>query len=229
MNNNLKKNLIVFIKYPEIGKVKTRLAKTLGDEFAFKFYQLCSEYTVRESEKLIEQNVVVNLFYSNRIPDNMAKENTGSKFKLFEQKGMNIGEKIQNAFQIICNKSSGKTIVIGTDLPDFTAELINNCFTLLDKFDAVIGPSNDGGYYLLGLKNYFPQIFQNIPWSTNAVLKTTLQILQKNKIKTKIIDELIDIDTELDLRNWLKLKKQKGHPFLNQPELYNLLRTIDER
>lgn len=215
MKSERENSLIVFIKNPEFGKVKTRLSQTLGDEFAYKFYESCVNYTLSEVYKLDKKNVDVNLFFSSLAPESKIEKWNNEKFNIYKQNGIDLGERMQNAFKAIFNNGSKKAIIIGTDLPDISEKLICNSFSLFDRYDVVIGPSNDGGYYLLGMKEYYPQIFDEIKWSTNEVLKSTLDKLSKEKIKTKIIDELIDIDTKDDLETWIIENKEKDHPFFN--------------
>ncbi len=221
--------LIIFIKYPEEGKVKTRLAQTLSNKFAFEFYKSCAEYTLIEASKLLKKKVDIHLFFFSLKSISEITNWIGGEFQLHEQRGENLGERMQHAFKTIFDKDYRKVIIIGTDLPDISENLIADFFSLLDKFDLVIGPSNDGGYYLLGMKKFYPQIFRNINWSTSEVLKSTLNILQKNEIKTKIIGELNDIDTESDLVTWINVNKEKNHPFMKILESRGLLKIFDER
>lgn len=229
MKSKRENSLIVFIKYPEFGKVKTRLAQNMGDEFAYKFYESCVNYTLSEINKIDSKNIEVNLFFSSLAPEKKIEKWNEEKFNIYEQNGIDLGERMQNAFRTIFNNSCKKAIIIGTDLPDISQTIIYNSFALLDRYDVVIGPSNDGGYYLLGMKEYYPQIFDEIKWSTNEVLKSTLDKLLKEKIKTKIIDELIDIDTKDDLETWIIGNKEKDHPFFKILESRGLIEIVSKK
>ena len=221
--------LIVFIKNIKTGKVKTRLAKTVGTDYAVKFYEACVKYTLSEVSKLTNENIDVCLFFSSFKMKNNIDELAGHKFSIYEQEGKDLGEKMNNAFQKMFKNGSRKVVVIGTDLPDITAGLIVNSFKLLDESEVVIGPSNDGGYYLLGMNQVYSEIFTNMGWSTNRLLINTLRVLEKDKVKTKLLEEFIDIDTEADLRNWINKNQNKDHNFFNILKSEGLINKLDKK
>ncbi len=202
MKNFNKKAVIVFAKYPEEGKVKTRLASTLGDKFAKDFYKVCAEHTFKEILKTNRNDTRHFLFYSEENDRNKIKKWTHSKFLLFPQQGKDLGEKILNAFQSVFKNDVSKSIIIGTDLPDISSDIINDAFELLNESDVVLGPAKDGGYYLLGMKKIIKELFIDLPWSTDRLLKKTLEIIKSQNLKVSILPELSDIDTESDLNNW---------------------------
>lgn len=190
MNNNL----IVFIKNPALGTVKTRLAKSIGDNKALEVYlsllDKCREETVK-----IEANRF--LFYSDKI---MEDSWSASLFNKQLQHPGDLGDRIKAAFDYVNEIAKGKTIIIGSDCYDLSAERIAIAFDQLDQADVVIGPANDGGYYLLGANSYHPFLFDEISWSTSAVLNQTLNQAKKHNLTTKILEELVDIDTLEDLQ-----------------------------
>ena len=140
------------------------------------------------------------------------------------QIGKNLGEKMLNAFRFVFKNDVNKTIIIGTDLPDISSAIIKNTFTLLDEFDVVVGPATDGGYYLLGMKKIFKELFIDLPWSTDKLFNRTLQVINKLNLEVSILPELSDIDTENDLKNWInketKLKSATIKSFV-QTALFN--------
>ena len=200
MNNNL---IIVFVRSPELGKVKTRLARSIGDQSALNSYKILLKHTAAVLRDLSFDKVV---YFSEKIDNNDFWENSLFEKKL--QKGADLGERMHHAFDTAFNKGYKKVLIIGSDLFDLTSSLITSAFEALETYDISIGPSLDGGYYLLGMKKLQPEVFKNKKWGTDSVLENTLQDLKKQKIK--LLKALNDIDTLEDLQQ--------------QPELlYNIL------
>ncbi len=224
--------VIIFAKFPEPGKVKTRLSKTIGPDFALEFYRLCARHTFTECEKLFPFNVNGYLFYSGNKNKITTKNWTDTEFFLYEQQGKNLGEKMMNAFNIVFNKDANKAIIVGTDLPDISSDIINHAFTALDTYDVVIGPTNDGGYYLLGLKKNYCDLFQDIKWSTATVFQDTILRLKNRNLNFKILTLLSDIDTEDDLKSWLTIKERTGdsiHPmFFSIRKMFRTFNKFDK-
>ena len=108
-----------------------------------------------------------------------------------------------NAFKKAIEKGSENTIIIGTDIPDISSEIIKRALKALENTDVVIGPSNDGGYYLLGMKKLYKDLFIGIEWSRDSVLHNTIERLNNLNLSYSMLPELIDIDTEEDLKMWL--------------------------
>ena len=186
--------LIIFIKNPEIGKVKTRLAKTIGNEKALEVYQLLQEKT---KEVSLGVNARRFLFYSENIAQNDQWSNQDFE-KLLQADG-NLGERMIDAFRAAFAAGKEKAIIIGSDCFDITPELIELAYQKLNNADVVIGPANDGGYYLIGMKKMQQDIFQNIEWSTETVFENTInKVVQKGR-SYEVLPTLIDIDTEEDL------------------------------
>ena len=198
-----KNAIIVFARFPTKGKVKTRLAKTLGGKFAKDFYKICAEHTFNEILKIHKNDTRKFIFYSDEKDREKIKKWTHSKFLLSPQKGKDLGEKMQNAFQTVFNNGVSKTLIIGTDLPEISSEIINRSFELLNNNDIVIGPATDGGYYLLGMKNVYKELFTNLPWSTDKLFENTIDIINKLNLSISYLPRLSDIDTEEDLKYWL--------------------------
>jgi len=188
---------MVFIKNPEIGKVKTRLAKTIGDEKALSVYNLLLNHTLQISKSLDTEKII---FYSNDIPENDEWKKSG--FQQFLQVGNDLGEKMSNAFHTAFVLGYKKVVIIGSDCPELTEEILSASFQLLEENKVAIGPAKDGGYYLLGMKKMYPQIFKNKKWSTDSVLQSTLLDLEDLEIKPVFLPTLTDIDYEKDLTNF---------------------------
>lgn len=187
--------LIIFIKNPVKGKVKTRLARVLGDDVALDVYQRLLAITRSATDKA---HAHCFLFYSDFIPEN--DEWPEARYNKFLQKQVNdLGERMRAAFELVFSKGYNRAIIIGSDCPGISGELLNDAFTALDNNDAVIGPANDGGYYLLGMKVLLEELFTDIPWSTDMVLAETQQRLHNRQVRTQLLAELTDVDTMEDM------------------------------
>lgn len=212
MNVKKKNAIIIFAKYPKHGNVKTRLAKTLGESFATKFYISCVKHTFKECLKLQKQFVPF-LFYPDTDESAKVKKWAGGKFIYKIQHGSDLGQRMTNAFAEVFKNDFEKVLIIGTDIPEISSTIINNAIDELDNNDIVIGPSSDGGYYLMGMKKLEANLFNNIHWSSSEVLNQTLQKIEQEKLKFRVLEELMDIDTEDDLRIWYARENIKiNHP-----------------
>ncbi len=197
--------LIIFTKYPEYGKVKTRLAATIGNGKAMKFYKTCAEHLF-DSALALNDSVEIFLFYSPEKDFAKIKKWIARDFSYIPQTDNDLGLRMADAFENLFDNNFRKVVIVGTDIPDVNAELLIHAFRALDNNDIVIGPAYDGGYYLLGMKKFFPALFQGIEWSTNKVFDLTVEKAKKAGLKVEIIKKLHDIDTEMELLNWLKSK-----------------------
>jgi len=186
--------LIIFTKNPEVGKVKTRLGATIGDEAALQIYQQLLSHTANTANSLSIDKFV---FYSDYIEQNDVWDNE-FYFKQV-QSGNDLGERMMNAFTSILNTAYNRVVIIGTDCPGLNADIIMNAFTKLKSHDVVIGPAEDGGYYLLGMKLCYSDLFENISWSTNAVFDETRLKCEALHLDYSLLPILRDIDYEEDL------------------------------
>jgi rSAM/selenodomain-associated transferase 1 len=196
------KNLsIVFVRNPELGKVKTRLAKTIGDKKALNIYILLLKHTESVLQKVSSDKVV---YYSEEIQNNDLWSDRCFQKKL--QKGNDLGERMQHAFEMAFKEGYEKVVIVGSDLFDLKSAHIENAFKTLENHNLVIGPSLDGGYYLLGMKVMHPAVFKNKQWGTDSVLETTLKNLEQENVK--LLEALNDIDTFEDLQGHPELLKK---------------------
>jgi hypothetical protein len=186
--------LIIFIKNPELGKVKTRLAKTIGNQKALEVYKLLQEKT---REVSLGVNAQRFLFYSDTV--SLGDSWNDNDFFKLQQVNGGLGERMEAAFQAVFSNNVDKAIIIGSDCYDITPELIERAYQRLDNNDVVIGPANDGGYYLIGMKKNQADLFQNMVWSTETVFQETIVKIQKKGRTFEVLPTLIDIDTEDDL------------------------------
>ncbi len=211
-SNSNKVSLIVFVRYPQKGKVKTRLAATIGNSKATEIYKAAAENIINEIKTVPNCNKYI--FYSIKEEKDLIKKWLGKGFYYVHQEGNDLGERMRNAFRIVLGHGAEKVIILGTDIPEITSDTISNAITVLENSDTVIGPSNDGGYYLLGMKKFHPNLFENIEYSTSTVLKETINKIKSAQLKNSTLDILHDIDVEDDLKYCLtnmkneKLKKK---------------------
>jgi rSAM/selenodomain-associated transferase 1 len=186
--------LIIFYRNPELGKVKTRLAATIGDAKAYSIYLLLAEHTISITEKL---DVYKALYYSEFV-DLQDNWPTG-KFQKHLQSGKDLGEKMANAFQMGFRKGYKSICIIGTDCLELTSHIINEAFRKLLTHDVVLGPATDGGYYLLGMNALHTSLFKHKKWSTKTVLADTLHDIKLLGLNFWELETLNDVDEEKDL------------------------------
>ena len=191
----MENQLIIFAKNPVLGKVKTRLAATVGNEKALAIYKELLNHTCDISSKA---NAKKTVFYS----DAIEKEDLWSKadFNQSLQNGEDLGARMSNAFKEVFSECDGKVIIIGTDCKELSTEIIDQAFNALQYVDIVLGPALDGGYYLIGMKSLEEVLFTNIDWSTSAVLEQTVGKINTQKLSFLLLKVLSDIDTEEDLK-----------------------------
>ncbi len=189
-----KNALIIFIKNPALGKVKTRLAKTVGNENALEIYLELSRIT-RDSTSILK-NIQPYVFYSDFIDKNDDWAN--EIFKKRVQSGEDLGDRMSNAFHEILEQHQ-HVCIIGSDCPTLSVDILNQSFDLLQNHDFVVGPSTDGGYYLLGISSKkYEFLFKNMEWSTENVLSETLQRIAENEKTVALLPALTDVDEERD-------------------------------
>jgi len=187
------RHLIIFVKNPVLGKAKTRLAASIGKEKALEVYLQLLEITRKIA---LDLDCTRHVFYSDEI-ENDAWD--GDKFNKHVQEGDSLGERMKIAFTQVFALGAKEAIIIGSDCPKLTPEIIEDAFNTLDKNDACIGPAKDGGYYLLGMKKLLPFLFDKKEWSTDSVFKNTTADLIENHLSYGQLPELSDLDTVNDL------------------------------
>ena len=191
--------VLVFCKNQIIGKVKSRLALKIGQKKAFLIYSELVDKTASIVNSLSSE---VHVYYSDYIEENDKFDS--SKIKKFIQKGNNLGDRIINALNISF-KNFSPVVVIGSDLWKLEISDIEDTFRILKNKNVVIGPSNDGGYYLIGMNYLDTKIFENKNWGQESVLNDTIRDID-DKTKIHLLDEKTDIDTYDDLCQFPDLK-----------------------
>ena len=191
--------LLVFCKNPILGKAKTRLAASIGEEKALEVYHALLQKTALV---LFDVDIDIQLYYSSHIDHDDIFQKPSITKKI--QTGNDLGIRMTNAFKEGF-KSYSPIVIIGTDLWTLDIFDIHKAFEALQTSGTVIGPSADGGYYLLGLQKFIPALFENKKWGTPTVLSNSLNDLKKEDVY--LLEEKNDIDTYGDL---------KDHPELMQ-------------
>ena len=189
-----KEAIIIFLKYPELGRSKTRLAASIGKENALKVYIELLNHTNLITKTL---NVDKHLFYDKVSPNKMPWGE--DIYATAYQKESDLGGRMQDAFQQLFDKGYQRVVIIGSDCYELNQEVIEQAFSKLKKQDVVIGPATDGGYYLLGLTKLVDELFTNVAWSTEEVFNTTTKVLDDLRISYSTTPTLSDIDTVDDL------------------------------
>lgn len=186
--------LIVFYRNPEPGKVKTRLAASIGEAKAYSIYLLLCEHTRNITENLPMQKT---LYYS----DFVDTDDIWSKdvYRKFLQSGADLGERMETAFRTGFSSGFKSICIIGTDCLELSGKIITEAFRKLLTHDVVIGPAVDGGYYLLGMNRLHPALFRNKSWSTDNVLAQTLYDIRLLGLRCWQLEVLNDIDRVEDL------------------------------
>ena len=182
------KALITFIKSPSLGNAKTRIAKVAGGEAAMQIYRQLLAIT---------RDVVLNvdcsrlLYYAQYIDHH--DEWSSDHFNKYIQSEGDLGERMKSAFEEAF-KLHNQVIIIGSDCPYIDHHIIESAFDSLDRYDVVIGPSNDGGYYLIGMAKPYFSLFDNMPWSTTALFDLTIDKCKQEKYSYHLCPTLSDID-----------------------------------
>ncbi|GGI56674.1 TIGR04282 family arsenosugar biosynthesis glycosyltransferase [Winogradskyella haliclonae] len=187
------KALIIFTRNPELGKCKTRLANSVGNEEALKIYTHLLQHTASITKKVDAERFV---FYSENIQKDDIWEDAFFHKQL--QQGNDLGERMQNAFEVLFSKKFKKIIIVGSDLLDLNEDTIKKAYQRLEENDAVIGPAEDGGYYLLGIKTLNKSVFIDKDWGTETVLKQTKKDFFGQSLY--VLETLNDIDYLEDLK-----------------------------
>ena len=192
--------LIVFIKNPKLGQCKTRLAATIGDIKALEVYKKLLAHTQEVSLRVDASRY---LFYTNFINENDNWSN--DHFNKYLQSPGDLGHRMHSAFSVVLANEE-KAVIIGSDCPEINSEIINKAFSLLDETDFVIGPTLDGGYYLLGMNKPAPYLFENMKWSVESVFDETVSRILKHQQSYSTLPTLSDLDNEDDLNKFPHFK-----------------------
>lgn len=186
--------LMIFVKNLIPGMVKTRLAADIGIDKALDVYMELVNHTNKITKKL---DINKTVYYSEYVEVEDVWDTGG--FELTSQKGNTLGEKMSIAFDEAFD-SNNKVVLIGSDCYELTTKIIEAAFVMLEDHDVVVGPAKDGGFYLIGMKEYLPQLFQDKVYSTDSVLKDLLETAEELELEVYQLPTLSDIDVLDDLK-----------------------------
>jgi rSAM/selenodomain-associated transferase 1 len=224
--------LIIFVKWPEKGTVKTRLSAALGEDAVLELYK-CFVEDIVETVKRTGIRPLIACF-----PEDAREKIAawlGDENDYVPQVGADLGTKMSNAFQLVFERGISRAVLIGSDLPDLPAEIISEALSALKRNHAVIGPAKDGGYYLIGFRHdtFSYRIFDGIPWGTPEVLEQTMSIFAKEGLDIYQLPVWRDIDRSEDVVDLIKqnmdkpFRQSKTMAFLRNCELFTVsLKTV---
>ncbi|MDZ8052002.1 MAG: TIGR04282 family arsenosugar biosynthesis glycosyltransferase [Aulosira sp. ZfuVER01] len=200
--DSLKQHLIIFTRYPEPGKTKTRLIPALGDFGAANLQKQMTEYTIFQVKELQK---ITGISFEVRFAGGslqLMQDWLGLALVYNSQDEGDLGERMKRSLFDAFQSGMEQVIIIGTDCPGVNSQLLGSAFEQLRTCDIVLGPALDGGYYLIGLRSLIPELFANIDWGTNQVLQQTVDIAQKLDLSHIYLPFLSDVDYPEDLSIW---------------------------
>ena len=197
--------IIFFVKYPEPGAVKTRLAEESTPEGAAEFYKVFVEDKLAELKDTTGGELIA--FYTPETQKNGMSEWLGTDYRFIAQKGAELGRRMENAFREVFFMGFERVVLVGSDIPGLTPDVITMALDSLEPGKACIGPAEDGGYYLIGFhrKTFAPKIFQNMEWSESDVCQRTFNRFADMDIEFTELDRLDDMDTFEDVETMVAL------------------------
>jgi len=227
--NSLLSGIFIMMKYPELGKVKSRLAKSIGEEDATNLYRAFIQDTISAVQSL---SVPFHIAVYPPESEEQFGQWLGPSHRFFQQQGGSLGERLQNGFATMFEKGYRQVISLASDSPDLPIEILQTAVTNLQSNNVVIGPALDGGYYLIGFSNdnYVHDPFVGISWGTETVFQETVARIESVTHQLHILPEWLDIDTKSDLQRFYETYKLDSSNSLhtmkylhNHPELLQIL------
>ncbi len=196
--------IILFTRYPQPGKVKTRLINALGENGAAQTHRVLTEHIINRIQPVTRQlRAHLSIYYTGGTEQQM-RDWLGENISLREQCGQTLGRRMAEALRNELENGAAHAVLIGSDCPSIDPQLLQTAFEELDRHDLVIGPTFDGGYYLLGAKSTIPgalinSLFENISWGTSAVYAQTVERAEKAQLSLYPLPQYHDIDRPEDL------------------------------
>jgi len=207
----MREKVIIFTRYPEPGKTKTRLIPVLGAEGAADLQRRMAEHALAQAQDLAaRREVSLEVCYEGG-DEALLRRWLGNRFSYCEQRAGDLGTRMHAAFKEAFLKGSERVLVVGTDCPGLTDNLLDKALEELREHDVVLGPARDGGYYLIGLKRPCPWLFHDIQWGTHDVLARTLEVVRRNGLSVKLVELMDDVDRPEDLEAWDRFQKVSPH------------------
>ena len=200
----MSETLIIFSRYPEPGKTKTRMIPALGATGAAELQRQMTEHTLNNAQQLLSsRDFTVEVHFTGASQQLMTAW-LGRNLQYVPQVSGDLGQKMRAAFAQAFNMGNQRVLIIGIDCPGINQVILNEAFNSLQNHDLVLGVAEDGGYYLIGLNRPIPQLFDNIAWGTDQVLNQTKNIAHQLKLDIHYLTTLSDVDRPEDLATWQK-------------------------
>lgn len=213
-NRTLHLGIFIMTKYPEAGKVKARLAQSIGEEAATGLYRAFVQDTLATV-----QAIDIPFYIAVHPPESQEKFAgwLGPSHNYFHQRGANLGERLHNGFTTMFSEKYQKVIALASDCPDLPLEILRTAVSGLQTHEVVIGPAPDGGYYLLGFSqdSFVQNAFRNISWSTETVFQETLSRIEQETKRVQVLPEWLDIDNKNDLQDFYKKHQSQSSETLH--------------
>ncbi len=203
----MRERLIIFTRYPEPGKTKTRLIPALGPERAAILQQRMTEHTLAQAQLLQASSAIALEVRFTGGDRYLMRSWLGTELAHRSQGEGNLGQRMTQAFQSAFRAGMQRVVIIGIDCPDLDAIILSKAFQELQQHDLVLGPATDGGYYLIGLRRFVPELFQDIAWSTDRVWQQTIAIAQQHHLSVGSLPPLDDVDRPEDLAIWERVSQ----------------------
>ncbi|MGD8883721.1 MAG: TIGR04283 family arsenosugar biosynthesis glycosyltransferase [Desulfobacterales bacterium] len=224
--------LIVFTRFPEPGKTKTRLIPALGAEGAARLQRQMTEHILAIVTKVSDRPGLTIEVRHEGGNTGLMQEWLGPQYSYRPQGPGDLGRRMARAFEAAFRKSKGTAVIVGSDIPGISANIIQQAFEALQKNDLVLGPAHDGGYYLIGMKNTLPaaisaRLFEGIDWGTGEVFSQTLEAARESGLCFIVLESLGDVDRPVDLHNWQEVKKATAKPSSAQ-KISIIIPTLNE-
>jgi uncharacterized protein len=223
-HKTLKERAILFTRYPEPGRVKTRLIPALGPKGACEHHRRMTEVAVKQLRELSTFRFLSVEVRFEGGTENLMKEWLGTDLSFSPQGQGDVGIRMERAFREAFQSGFKSVVLIGSDCPDRTAKILETAFVGLKNNDLILGPARDGGYYLIGLKEPQP-LFTNIPWGSGEVFNLTQEKAQALGLNVLLLETLQDIDRPEDLPLWARIKDFPAGPL---PGLSVIIPTLNE-
>jgi len=187
--------LLYFVKYPTPGKVKTRLAKTVGEQEAARLYGELAGKTLEVIASLYQRNIFdLVIVYDPSEKSEDIKRWLSLSCEYLPQCGGGLSERLKHAFGEAFQKGAKRVMALGSDTLGLRTDIIQQGFEALHSIDVVVGPAEDGGYYLIGLSDFQPKLFEGIAWSTSGVLSQTYKTINDLRLSYQTLSQLQDLD-----------------------------------
>jgi rSAM/selenodomain-associated transferase 1 len=215
--------LLFFVKNPQQGAVKSRLAEALGERVAGDLYK---NFILDMLCALEKGDFPFSVCFYPADALEKIKKIFGAHYHYVPQHGADLGERMEHCFSQVFFAGIGRAVLIGSDLPDLPLDIIDEAFASLRRAGAVIGPALDGGYYLIGFTKdgFTPEIFRGMPWGTETVLQKTIDMLQNHQRAIHLLPNWGDIDSLEDLKKFF----ERNRKTLRCPRTMAYLKDTDE-